>query len=143
MIDPMWVSTGDLASSVMPSGELSTTVAEIGIVVLQVDCPKKKIIFPWIVTVYLLERRFNSRILQKHFRMDDKYKLSHQNLVNFFCVLYVFRFVLLVNIYFNVSLTLVFIFSFFVFFSVVFWCPSESWNRKEAMWSLVFTVLEF
>jgi hypothetical protein len=34
MIDPMWVSTGDLASSVMPSGELATTVAEIGIAVL-------------------------------------------------------------------------------------------------------------
>ncbi|KAM0885335.1 hypothetical protein ACQ4PT_030417 [Festuca glaucescens] len=80
MIDPMWVSTGDLASSVMPSGELSATVAEIGIAVLQVDCPKKKIIFPWIVTVYLLERRFDSKILKKHFRMDEKYKLSHQNL---------------------------------------------------------------
>jgi hypothetical protein len=46
MIEPMWVSTGDLAISVMPSGELSSTVAEIGIVVLQVECPKKKIIFP-------------------------------------------------------------------------------------------------
>ncbi|KAM0918082.1 hypothetical protein ACQ4PT_009056 [Festuca glaucescens] len=46
LIEPMWVSTGDLASSVMPSGELSSTVAEIGIAVLQVDCPKKKIIFP-------------------------------------------------------------------------------------------------
>ncbi|KAM0910746.1 hypothetical protein ACQ4PT_013941 [Festuca glaucescens] len=83
MIDPMWVSTGDLASSVMPSGELSATVAEIGIAVLLVDCPKKKIIFPWIVTVYLLERRFDSKILKKHFRMDEKYKLSHQNLLSF------------------------------------------------------------
>jgi hypothetical protein len=84
VIDPTWVSTGDLASSVMPSGEMSTTVAEIGIAVLQVDCPKNKIIFPWIVTVYLLERRFDSRILKKHFRMDANYKLSHQNLVKLF-----------------------------------------------------------
>jgi hypothetical protein len=76
------VSTGDLASNVMPSGELSATVAEIVIVVLQVDCPKKKIIFPWIVTIYLLERRFDSKILKKHFRMDEKYKLSHQNQVS-------------------------------------------------------------
>ncbi|KAM0926633.1 hypothetical protein ACQ4PT_003638 [Festuca glaucescens] len=83
MIEPMWVSTSDLASSVMPSGELSSTVAEIGIVVLQVDCQKKKIIFPWIVTVYLLERKFDSKLLKKHFRMDEKYKLSHQNLLSF------------------------------------------------------------
>jgi hypothetical protein len=55
LIEPMWVSTSYLASSVMPSGELSSTVAEIWIVVLQVDCPKKKIIFPSIVIVYLLE----------------------------------------------------------------------------------------
>jgi hypothetical protein len=65
----------------MPSGELSTTVAEIGIAVLQDVCPVKKIIFPWIVTVYLLEQKFNSKILHKHFRRDVKYKLSHNNIV--------------------------------------------------------------
>uniref|UniRef100_A0ACD5YSR8 Uncharacterized protein n=1 Tax=Avena sativa TaxID=4498 RepID=A0ACD5YSR8_AVESA len=82
-IDPMWVYTGDLASSVMPSGQLSSTVAEVGIAVLQKECPVKKIIFPWIVTVYLLENKFDSKILRKHFRRDEKYKLSHQNLLSF------------------------------------------------------------
>jgi hypothetical protein len=77
----MWVHTGDLASSVMPTRELSGTVAEVGISVLQHECGSRKIIFPWIVTVYLLERKFDSNVLRKHFRRDDKYKLSHQNMV--------------------------------------------------------------
>ncbi|KAM0825705.1 hypothetical protein ACQ4PT_069377 [Festuca glaucescens] len=82
-ISPMWVYCHDLADSVMPDGELSSTVARIGISVIQQECPKKKIIFPWIVTVYLLERKFDSNVLRKHFRRDDNYKLSHQNLLSF------------------------------------------------------------
>jgi hypothetical protein len=70
----------------MPTGELSGTVAEVGISVLQHECRSRKIIFPWIVIVYLLERKFDSNVLRKHFRRDDKYKLSHQNMVLlFFC----------------------------------------------------------
>ena len=83
-IAPMWINIGDLADSVMPTGEMSATVAEIGIVVLQGNCQNNKLIFPWIVTVYLLEKKFDSRIIQHHFRRDEKYKLSHKNIVSFF-----------------------------------------------------------
>jgi hypothetical protein len=65
----------------MPTRELSGTVPEVGISVLQHECGSRKIIFPWIVIVYLHERKFDSNVLRKHFRRDDKYKLSHQNMV--------------------------------------------------------------
>ena len=80
----MWVTAGDLADSVMPTGELSNTVAEIGISVLQEGCDSKKIIFPGILTVHLLEHNFKSRVVQNNFRRDNKYKLSHKDVVCFF-----------------------------------------------------------
>ena len=78
----MWVTTSELADSVKPDGELSNTVVEIGVYVLQQSCrDNSKVIFPWIATSYLLDHNFHSNVLKKHFRKDDKYKLSHKNLV--------------------------------------------------------------
>ena len=78
----MWVTAGELADSVKPDGELSNTVVEIGVYVLQQSCrDNSKVIFPWIATSYLLDHNFHSNVLKKHFRKDDKYKLSHKNLV--------------------------------------------------------------
>jgi hypothetical protein len=45
IIEPMWVNTGKLASSFMADGELSNTVCDIGISVLQDTCPTNKVIF--------------------------------------------------------------------------------------------------
>ena len=92
-ISPMWVTTKDLAESVMPSGKLSNSVAEIGISVLQDSCQNKKINFPWILTVKLLEKNFDSRIVQQHFRRDNKYILSHQNVVRLFFLLVLLMFI--------------------------------------------------
>ena len=80
-ISPMWVTTGDLADSIMPAGELSNTVVEIGISVLQESCDTKKIIFPYILTEHLLQHKFESRVVQQNFRRDGKYKLNHKDLV--------------------------------------------------------------
>jgi hypothetical protein len=55
IIEPVWVNTGELASSVMPDGELSNTVCDIGISVLQDTFPPNKVIFPYLVTKYLME----------------------------------------------------------------------------------------
>ena len=80
-IDPMWVTTGELADSMKPGGELSNTVVDIGISVLRECSGEKKVIFPYIVTAYLLERKFNTNVLKKHFRRDISYQLSHKDLV--------------------------------------------------------------
>ena len=82
-IDPMWVTTGELAASMKPDGKLSNTVAEIGISVLQRCCADSKIIFPWIVTSYLLDRKFHTNVLKNYFRRDGLYKLSHKRLVQY------------------------------------------------------------
>ena len=65
-----------------PRAELSNTVAEIGICYLQDFVSSNKIVFPWILSVYLLSRKFDKKVVQKHFRRDDKYKLSHFDLVS-------------------------------------------------------------
>ena len=77
----MWVTTGELAESMMPGGELSATVADIGISVLREKMGEKKVIFPFIVMAYLLDRKFTSNVLKKHFRKDRLYKLSHKHMV--------------------------------------------------------------
>jgi len=77
----MWVNTEELAGSVMPGGQLSNTMCDIAISVMQDTCPKNKVIFPYIVTRYLMERKFNCRLLLTHFRKDALYKLSHKDLV--------------------------------------------------------------
>jgi hypothetical protein len=81
IIEPMWVDTGELASSFMPDGDLSKIVCDIGISVLQDTCPPNKFIFPYLVTKYLMEGNFKSTLVLKSFRKDDKYKLSHKDLV--------------------------------------------------------------
>ncbi|KAM0906696.1 hypothetical protein ACQ4PT_016611 [Festuca glaucescens] len=45
-IDPMWVTTGELADSMKPNGLLSNTVCDIGVAVLQHTCPDNKLSFP-------------------------------------------------------------------------------------------------
>ncbi|KAM0875219.1 hypothetical protein ACQ4PT_036911 [Festuca glaucescens] len=82
-IEPMWVNTGELAGSMKPGGELSNTVCDIAISVMQYSCLDKKGHFPHIVTKYLLDRKFDARILRKHFRKDSSYKLSHKDLLAF------------------------------------------------------------
>ena len=86
----MWVTAGELAGSVRPEGLLSNTVVEIGVSVLQQSCGDKKVIFPWIATSYLLDRNFNSNVLKKHFRRDEKYKLSHKKMVSLYILLFLF-----------------------------------------------------
>ena len=86
----MWVSTGELAGSMKLGGKLSNTVAEIGISVLRDSCPDSKIIFPWIVTSYLLDRKFHTNVLKNFFRRDAFYKLSHKRLVKPFCLIMMF-----------------------------------------------------
>ena len=82
----MWVTTGDLAESMKPGGQLSASVADIGINVLRDSCEPNKVIFPFIVTAYLLQRKFSTNALKNHFRKDPSYKLSHKDLVcGFFC----------------------------------------------------------
>ncbi|KAM0825095.1 hypothetical protein ACQ4PT_069768 [Festuca glaucescens] len=44
-IDPMWVTTGELADSMKPNGLLSNTVCDIGVAVLQHTCPDNKLSF--------------------------------------------------------------------------------------------------
>ncbi|KAM0895068.1 hypothetical protein ACQ4PT_024057 [Festuca glaucescens] len=44
---------------------------------------EKKVILPYIVTKYLMEHKFNSKIVQNYFRKDEKYKLSHKDLLSF------------------------------------------------------------
>ena len=56
----MWVSFGELADTVMPDGHLSNTCAEIGIRCLSTMCSPKKTIFPWVLSVYLLQHNFSS-----------------------------------------------------------------------------------
>ncbi|KAM0881813.1 hypothetical protein ACQ4PT_032705 [Festuca glaucescens] len=75
-IEPMWVNTWELVDCVKPGGELSNNICDIAISVLQESCPEKKVIFPYIVTKYLMEHKFNSKIVQNYFRKDEKYKLS-------------------------------------------------------------------
>ena len=89
-IDPMWVTTGELAGSMKPGGKLSNTVAEIGISVLRDSCPDSKIIFPWIVTSYLIDRKFHTNVLKNFFRRDAFYKLSHKRLVKPFSLIMMF-----------------------------------------------------
>jgi hypothetical protein len=85
IIEPIWVNTGELASSFMSDGELSNTVCDIGISVLQDTCPTNKDIFPYLVTKYLMKGNFNSNLVRRSFRRDDKYKLSHKDMV-YFCL---------------------------------------------------------
>ena len=77
-IEHMWVTTGNLAESMKPGGQLSASVADIGINVLRDSCEPNKVIFPFIVTAYLLQRKFNTIALKNHFRKDPSYKLSHR-----------------------------------------------------------------
>ncbi|KAM0897327.1 hypothetical protein ACQ4PT_022632 [Festuca glaucescens] len=79
----MWVNTWELADCVKPDGELSNTICDIAISGLQESCPDKKVIFPYIFTKYLMEHKFNSKIVQKYLRKDDKYKLNHKDLLSF------------------------------------------------------------
>jgi hypothetical protein len=83
IIEPIWVNTGELASSFMPDRELSNTICDTGISVLQDTYPPNKVIFPYLVTKYLMEGNFNSNLVRRSFRRDDKYKLSHKDLVCF------------------------------------------------------------
>ena len=75
------MNTWELADCVRPDGQLSNTICDIAISVLQESCPEKKVIFPYIVTKYLMENKFNSKLVQQYFRKDEKYKLSHKDLV--------------------------------------------------------------
>jgi hypothetical protein len=75
------VNTGELAGSVMPHGELSNTVCDIGISVLQESCPPNKVIFPYLVTRNLLDGNFKTNLVRRYFRRDVEYKLSHKDLV--------------------------------------------------------------
>ena len=90
----MWVTAGELAESMMPGGEISGTVADIGISVLRENMGEKKVIFPFIVTAYLLDRKFESNVLKKHFRKDNLYKLSHKDMVCRSCTFFLFLVVL-------------------------------------------------
>jgi hypothetical protein len=83
IIETIWVNTDELVSSFMLDGELSNTVCDIGISVLQDTCPTNKVIFPYLVTKYLMEGNFNSNLVRRSFRRDDKYKLGHKDLVCF------------------------------------------------------------
>ncbi|KAM0851177.1 hypothetical protein ACQ4PT_052596 [Festuca glaucescens] len=82
-IEPMWVTTSELADSMRPDGQLSNMVCDIGVAVLQDSCPDNMVIFPFIVTKYLMDHKFNSNVLRKHFRKDESYKLSHKDLLSF------------------------------------------------------------
>jgi hypothetical protein len=84
IIEPMWVNTGELASSVMPDGELSNTVCDIRMSVLQDTCPPNKVICPYLMTKYLMEGNFKSNLVRRSFRRDDKYKLSPKDLVCYY-----------------------------------------------------------
>lgn len=79
----MWCTTGELADSMKPNGELSNTVCDIGVAVLQHTCPDNKVIFPFIITKYLLDQKFSASVVRMHFRKDQLYKLSHKDLVCF------------------------------------------------------------
>ena len=81
-IDPMWVYTYDFADSVKPGGELSNNMCDLAISVLQDTCPPDKVIFQHLVTKYLLEGNFNANLVKRAFRRDQKYALSHKNLVS-------------------------------------------------------------
>ena len=80
-IDPMWVYAYDVAESVRPEGELSNNMCDLAISVLQDSCPPNKVIFPHLVTKYLLEGNFNATLVKRAFRRDQKYILSHKDLV--------------------------------------------------------------
>ena len=80
-IDPMWVYAYDLGDSVRPDGELSNNMCDLAIYVLQDTCPPNKVIFPHLVTKYLLEGNFNATLVKRAFRRDQKYILSHKDLV--------------------------------------------------------------
>ena len=81
-IDPMWVYTYDFADSVKPGGELSNNMCDLAISMLQDTCPPDKVIFQHLVTKYLLEGNFNANLVKRAFRRDQKYALSHKNLVS-------------------------------------------------------------
>ncbi|KAM0874591.1 hypothetical protein ACQ4PT_037302 [Festuca glaucescens] len=82
-IDPMWVTTSELADSMKPNGLLSNTVCDIGVAILQHTCPDNKVIFPFIITKYLMDHKFNASAVRRHFRKDQSYKLSHKDLLSF------------------------------------------------------------
>ena len=77
----MWVYAYDLAESVRPEGELSNNMCDLAISVLQDSCPPNKVIFLHLVTKYLLEGNFNATLVKRAFRRDQKYILSHKDLV--------------------------------------------------------------
>ena len=77
----MWVYAYDLSESVRPEGELSNNMCDLAISVLQDSCPPNKVIFPHLVTKYLLEGNFNATLVKRAFRRDQKYILSHKDLV--------------------------------------------------------------
>ena len=85
----MWVYTHDLVDSVRPDGELSNNMCDLAISVLQDTCPPNKVIFSYLVTKYLMEGNFKATLVQRAFRRDQKYILSHKDLV---CVCSVFLF---------------------------------------------------
>ena len=78
----MWVNTYDFADSVKPGGELSNNMCDLAVSVLQDTCPSDKVIFPHLVTKYLLDGNFNATLVKRAFRRDDKCILSHKNLVS-------------------------------------------------------------
>ena len=88
-----WVTLGELANCVREIGQVSTSIAELHVRVLQYLHLPNKIIFPWLLSVYLLVGDFSSKSVLHHFRRDQRYILSHQNEV-----LVVFYFYLFCNI---------------------------------------------
>ena len=82
-IDGRWVTLEELANCVIEGGQVSNNIAELHIRTLSDSVPPGKIIFPWLLSVYLLIPDMTSKFLIKHFRRDVNYILSHQNQVHF------------------------------------------------------------
>ena len=84
-IDGRWVTLGELANCVKGVGQLSTSIAELHVRVLQYKETPNRLIFPWVLSVYLLIGDFKSKCLLKYFRRDKSYILSHQDQVCYVC----------------------------------------------------------
>lgn len=78
-IDGRWVTLGELADCVRKMGQVSTSIIELHVRVLQYLEMPDKIIFPWSLSVYLLVGDFKCKSVMHHFRRDQHYILSHQN----------------------------------------------------------------
>ena len=84
-IDGRWITLGELANCVKGVGQLSTSIAELHVRFLQYKETPNRLIFPWVLSVYLLIGDFKSKCLLKYFRRDKFYILSHQDQVCYVC----------------------------------------------------------